>query len=662
MKKRMLIGLILGFLPVFFIAAQEKAKFGKITPEELTMTVYENDSTASAVVLYEEMYTRYEYDQYALFRVVNQYFVRIKILTDEGLSQADRSIHKYVGNTRQNSEILSGLSGFTYNMENGNIEKVKLSKEHIFEEKVSDYLVRVKFAFQSVKPGSVIEYKYELSSPRNADLNDYYFQRSIPVKYSRFYLQIPEYFSFSKEIKGMERVTLKQTKENKTMFVGSSSMNYTADIYDFEAEDLPGLKDESYVWFVGDFLARVTFELSSFIIPGVVHKQYNNSWRTVEETLINSNGFGKQFDHKLFKTELATLFTPEMTETDKVRAVYNMVRSKVAWNDKNTMWVKNPKDALKKGMGTSGEINALLICALREAGFDAYPVVMRLRNTGRPPISHPTIDNLNYFIVAVTAEGKPVYLDASAKYGDLNVMASGCLSDFARNIFGPAGSGWVDLSSISKSMEVMGVMARFNEEGILSGEVQISKSNELAYDFRTAYEKYKDEQEFFDERAAAAHVDIPNHEILNLKETDKKVQLKFSYTKKEATTGDEYIYLNPIIFPLYEENPFKAESRKLPVEFNYPFEKRINAVFDIPEGYVVDGLPESIKISFSENNDASYQYMINEDKNTRKVMVNLRLTLNRIIYLQPEYEILRNFFLHLTTSNNEQIVLKKITQ
>ena len=214
-----------GFVFLFFFSvsvfgADPEIKFGKITQEELEMKRYERDTTASAVVLYEELDIRYEYDsQLSTFRVVNQYFVRIKILTNEGLSQADQSVSRYVGSSNLRSERISDLSGFTYNWEDGKIEKIKLSKEHIFEEKTSENVSRTKFAFQSVKPGSIIEYRYELSSPFYWDLKDYYFQRSIPVCYSKYTLHIPEYFHFSKEAKGMEPVSSKLTQKNQMLFI-----------------------------------------------------------------------------------------------------------------------------------------------------------------------------------------------------------------------------------------------------------------------------------------------------------------------------------------------------------------------------------------------------------------------------------------------------------
>ena len=626
------------------------------------MTIYEKDTAASAVVLYENMDTYYEYDNELFFRVVNRYFVRIKILTNDGLSQADQQIYRYLGATNRMSDQLFGLTGFTYNLVNGKIEKTKLSKEHIFEEKTSEHLSRTKFAFQSVKPGSVIEYKYELSSPRYWDLNDYYFQRSIPVKYSKYSLKIPEYFYFKKETRGTEPILPKESRENQTIVISGRPFNFTANTYEFVTKDLPGLKDESYVWSIRDFLAKVTFELHSFVIPGIVHETYSNTWERVDEKLLPDSDFGKQFNHKFFKDKLPTLLTAEMTDTEKVRAIYNMVKKEVKWNEENTFWVKNPREALKKGLGTSAEINAILISALREAGFNAYPIAMRLRHTGRIPITHPTIDNFNYFIAAVDIDGKPVYMDAVTTHSDLNVMPTSRLADFSRSIREEKQSAMVNLTNISKSSGTTVITAMFNENGELSGKVQEAFSSQLGYELRNRISQSKDEQEFFDKIAAAQNIEISSYLTKDIANTDKRVTLEYDFTKKDVVTGDEYIYFNPLVFPLYEESPFKAEERKLPVEFSYPYDKRYVVTIDIPEGYEVEALPTSTKVTINDKNDIVYQYLITEYKETGKIAISLQFALNRIIYLQNEYQSLRDFFLYLATSNNEQVVLKKIAQ
>ena len=660
MVKQYCLSIILMSISTIFCSAQERVRFGQISKEELEMARYDLDTTASAVVLFEELNSRYEYDPQSFFKVVNRYFVRIKILTNEGLNQADQYISTYIGSTRQNSEYLSGLSGYTHNLEDGKIESIRLSRQYIFEEKTSENNTRTKFAFQSVKPGSVIEYRYELSSPFYWQLKDYFFQRTIPVKYSRYYLMIPEYFQFNKESKGMEPIALNSSQENQTILVNGDRLSFSADIYDFSTTNLPGLKDEDYIWSIRDYLTRVTFELQSFTVPGSISENYSTTWDKVDEMLLTGNSFGKQFNHKFFKEELATLFTPEMTNTDKVRAIYNMVKAKVKWNEQNSFSAKNPRDALRKGLGDSGELNAILISALREAGFDAYPVAMSRRNMGRIPFTHPTIDNFNYFIAAVDTDNTSLYMDASSRYGDLNVMSTLCLSDFARSIRGKNLSTWINLTKIPKSTASVSITASFNSDGVLSGKIMEALGGQIGYAFRNAYSQSTDERTFFDRQATSKNIEISSHLVSNIENPDKMVSTEYEFTKKDIVAEGDYIYFNPLIVPLFDENPFKEEDRKLPVEFSYPYDRRYIISIDIPEGYQVEELPKPTRVSLGDDNQATYQYLIAEDKVNRRISISVRFSLNEIIYLQSDYSILRDFFVHLTTSNNGQAVLKKI--
>jgi len=601
--------------------------------EELEMTTYEKDSTASAIVLYEEMDTRYEWDtDLVFFKVVTRYFVRIKILTNEGLSEADQYIVRYLGKTNADVEHVSGLSGYTYNLVNGKIQQTKLSKEHIFEEKTSDIVSRIKFAFQSVTPGSVIEYKYQLLSPSYWRLDNYYFQRPIPVKYSKYYLKIPEYFFFSQSIGGVEPILYNGGTESQTVHMGRHSLSFTANTHEFIAKDLPGLNSEDYVWSIRDFLSRVIFELHSIIIPGVTEKKYSNTWEKVDEQLLENKRFGKQFDYRFFTNESPALLAQKTTNTEKVRAIYYLVKSSVKWNDKNTFWVDDPKEALEKGIGPSGEINAILISSLRAAGFDAYPIAMRIRDSGRIPLSYSTIDSFNYFIVAVTVDGKPVYLDAAEKYGDLNVLSPSCLPDYARSIRGGKRSAWVDMTNISKSTGVKTIAAKFNEDGYLSGKISETGSNQVGFTMRNRYSRSKDERSFFDNLASAQNITILSPTIENIDNTGETVKLDYEFIKNDVVLGDDYIYFNPLVSPLFDENPFKAEDRKLPIEFPYSHDRRINVTFEIPEGYIVEELPKSIKIVINERNGAIYQYIITENKETRMVTVALQFLLNKIAY------------------------------
>ncbi len=646
-------------ISLFFVCAtaQERVKFGDVTPEEVRATVYDKDPEAAAVVLYESLSTRYDFRTTQLL-IVNSYFVRFKILTNDGLDYANQSVSVYVGNSRTNSDDLSGLSGNTYNWEDGKVVKTKLSKEHIFVEKVSENKNRTKFTFQAVKPGSIIEYKYEIISPHYGYLDDFIFQRSIPVKYSRYELLIPEYFRFSKEVKGISPVKVTEKDENQTFMLPGGRISCISRNLLFEAKDLPGLKDERFVWSIKDYLARVTFELKAIEIPGSLHENFSNTWSQVDERLLDFNNFGKQFNHKLFKEELASLVKPEMTSNDKISAIYNMVRSKVKWNDERTLWAKNPKDALKKGLGSSGEINALLICALREAGFDAYPVVLSLRPSGRIPITHPTIDNLNYFIVGVDADNLTIYMDASAQYGTLNVLPPICMTDFARSIRKNSLSGWVNLSAINKGRLVANLEIEFNADGVLSGKIQEVTNGEMQYGFLSRYNGYQDQEKYIEWRQTEDNIQIADFNLSGNQGGAEKTLVKFNFTRNDVTNQEDVIYFNPILVPIFKENPFKEETRDLPVEFSYPYSVVIHSKIKIPKEYTLEEVPSPGRLNFNEK-DILFSYICQYDENEHTVVVSVRLILDRIIYNQAEYAQLRDYFAHLVSVNNTQIVLKK---
>lgn len=99
MKKHILFRMvcisIVSFLTIFKASAQEfSTKYGKITQDELSMTVCDFDTAAVAVVLYKIGDTQYEYINND-FRVEYTVEAKIKILKQEGTKYADIAIPYY---------------------------------------------------------------------------------------------------------------------------------------------------------------------------------------------------------------------------------------------------------------------------------------------------------------------------------------------------------------------------------------------------------------------------------------------------------------------------------------------------------------------------------------------------------------------------------------
>lgn len=654
-------GLVIALALIFSqtLMSQEKFKFGKISDEEVKSTVDEKFPDASAIVLYEEMDTRFTFDRPTGTGIINRYVVRIKILTNDGVDNANQFISTRLGRSNLDNESISGFTGYTYNWVGDKVEKTKLSKENIFVEKVTEYLSRTKFAFPLVKAGSVIEYKYELSSPRFSYLEGFKFQRSIPVKYSRYFLQIPEYFTFDTDLKGYEKVKVTKSQESVSyLLTGGNTLSCSSNNLLFEVMDLPSLKDENYVWNLNDFMTRVTLELKSVMIPGTVFKNFSSSWAAVNEELLNSYEFGKQLNTKYFKDELSALITPQMDTLQKIRTIYNLVKSRVKWNDVNSLWIGNPREALKKGVGSSAEINALLICALKEAGLNSYPVVTSLRNRGRIPITHPTIDYLNYFIVGVVVNNKHVYLDASSKFGDLNVIPVDAMSDYARSVHPNIFSNWINLTNLIKSNKNVNMSIAYDSDGSISGDFSEYVTGQSRYIKRIEYSSAKSEQEYIEDLQSDLNLKIKNFSISGNDCNSESTTTSFKYTKGSNDLQSDKIFIQPLFASDFIENPFKAEFRKLPIEFSFPYTYSLNVFLTLPEGYEIDELPLQKNYSLP-NRDATLNLIVGYNQATNAISMKLRFELNKILFSPLEYPQLREFFALFSNIANSQVVLKK---
>ncbi len=657
MKRTILIAFLLFLLCYTNVQAQEKVKFGTVPQEDLEMTVYNADTSAVAVVLYEVCDVRYDAIGDRI-QVVTDYMVRIKILKAAGQEWGDFEI-PFVYNMNSNDrEVVSGISGYTYNQTQGKLDKIKLAKEYINEEKTTETRRRMKIAFPNVQVGSVVELKYQLTSPYYTYIDDFFFQRSIPVRYSVYVVSVPEYFDFSKNTMGYERIAVKEERKNGVFLAAGTRIDHGVREMTFEATNLPAIKDDGYVWDVDDFRSKVTFQFTGVQFPHSRYMSFANTWNDIDKRLMEDESFGRSMKtSNLLKNELQSAISADMTDEQKMTAILNLVKGKVKWNEEDRLFVKSVRSALKDGVGSSADMNALLICVLQDAGFNAYPIVMSTRNHGRVFPTYPNSDKLNYFIAGVDIGDKSYYMDASSKYGSVNIIPIACMVDNARAVYRDKPGKWVKLYDIGKGIEVHMVTAKFDEDGVLSGSAVTNSRGILSMSICSNYSKKKNQDEYVDELKTKYKVEINDFEM-NGCDDRIVVNQTFSFKDETVILGDEYLYIKPMLFYGMDENPFKAETRKLPIEFSIPQDDMITATFEIPEGYQVEELPKSERITI-EDGGITYMFLAKQEGN--KLTFNQRLTVTQTIYPHTSYDQIRNIWTHIIAKNNEQIVLKRVS-
>lgn len=79
--------------------------------------------------------------------------------------------------------------------------------------------------------------------------------------------------------------------------------------------------------------------------------------------------------------------------------------------------------------------------------------------------------------------------------------------------------------------------------------------------------------------------------------------------------------------------------------------------FTIPEGYVVDELPQSKVLALPEN---SGRYIYNVIHQGDQLVITSMFIINRSFFTQLEYPNLREFYSQMVAKQAEQVVLKKL--
>jgi len=167
----------------------------------------------------------------------------------------------------------------------------------------------------------------------------------------------------------------------------------------------------------------------------------------------------------------------------------------------------------------------------------------------------------------------------------------------------------------------------------------------------------KGEEKYSKEFLAGKQWTVAKAEFKDIKELDKSAKASYEITIGEhSTSAGDVIYLNPYITQRIEENPFKSESRVYPVDYGNKTERIYIAQFKIPQNYSVDELPKSKIIALPEN-AAKFTYNVSQIAD--HINVTSSFQVNKTLFIQSEYPLLREFYNQVVAKQAEQIVLKK---
>ncbi|MFY0603042.1 MAG: DUF3857 domain-containing protein [Flavobacteriaceae bacterium] len=657
----------------------QEIKFGKVSKAALEEKFYPLDSTANAVYLYRYRKTYYNYSQNTGYEIVTEIHNRIKIYNKEGFDKANEMVGYY--SNGDNREMVTSIKGYTYVINNGKQKRIKLSKKDIFDDKRNENFSVKKITLPNIKEGAIVEYKYRLVSPRYWYIRDLQFQFDIPVKKLDYIIETPERFVFNKIPKGYYLVDFKETKRNGTVSLRnkttttttysgaaaggktvSSSYN-TQDINivfvksTYQENDIPALKGgEPFVSDIRNYRGGMKYELSAINIRNSAPKLLSVSWGDVVKGIYKSEFFGGQLKNtSFFKDDLQILLADIASDNEKITAILELVKSKVKWNGNDGKYANvSIKKAYKEGVGNVGTINLLLTAMLREAGFDANPVLTSTRSYGIPV--SPTNSGFNYVISSVSLPSGDILLDATDEYSTVNVLPFRVMNWRGRLVRDNIVSSWVSLIPKRHRLDDNFISVKVSDDGMVEGMVRTKYAGLSALNYRKRNNPIK-EEDVISKIEEDYDIEIDNFKVTNEKNLNKPLARLFKFSSEdlvEQISGK--LYISPLLFFAMKTNPLKANERKYPVDFGIPWKNKNTVTIEIPEGYKVETIPTVAAIGLPDG-IGLFKFQAKQVGN--KIKINSLLQFNKGTILPNYYSQLKEFFKQVVEKQTEKIVFVK---
>ena len=630
-------------------------KWGKPTDAELNMTTYAPDPEAEAVVLCSQTLLRYDLSS-GWLRLIRSTKKRIKVLKEEGKDKANGGIsYMFNGHRTGECEILAKLKATAYNMVDGKLVKTKMEGNMVNHEDVTKTLRLTKYTVPQVTVGTVIEVEYEIESDFISNIDDWWAQSEIPVMYTSFDVIVPEYFDFSVEERGSYRLENKIEDTNMNM---ASGIQCGGKRYQFFGRNLPALRKKEMLYAPQSYGQHVSMELRAVMIPGRMTKNYTSTWDNVDKQLLDDGEFGVRLGKNPLKAEMQEAGVADIADpVERIMAIYRLLKDRVKWNDQYTLYAESAGKVLKERSGSNASINFILINMLRDAGFEAYPAVMRSRDKGFLTVARATVKEFNTFVVAVKVGDKLSYLDGSIEDGWLDVLPDHLLVDRARIVSKDKPTEWVDLRGVSESKSRSMVKGELQADGTLHADIQTKytglEAATLRHDFRTA----TDSATFVSELAQELNCEIESLTLAHHHGLGPDVERNMHVTKQYDAAGD-IIYLNPWVLTVMSENPLTEEQRTLPVEFPCLHTENLATVITLPEGYVVEELPKSLMI---KSEDGKLSCVIASTADGSTLSSRCQIQVGRLFFTPEEYPFVKSFLDEVYKRLQDVIVIKKVS-
>jgi tetratricopeptide (TPR) repeat protein len=596
---------------------------------------------AGAVILLDKL--SYEFTESGAARYTVHQIV--KVLNERGISEFGE-VYMYFNAKTQNI----GVNVARTILPNGTIVEAPRDAYHditppgLAEYNLySDLMIKV-ISMPALEPGAILEYKITVEDAMESELSwilgSMSFQWIEPVLNSKCVLHLPKdveirWKSYNLDIEPVITVGEDEsltyiwiTKDNTPVFP-EIAMPPLSEIAKFMMFSTTESWDDVYEWY-----------------KELADTQY----------LIN----------KEIKGKISELITGKDSKANKAKAIFEFVASEIRYVAIELgMGAYQPypaADVFKYRYGDCKDKVTLLIAMLREAGIDAYPVLISPAPHRKVDTDIPSIGQFSHVIAAVQMEDNYIFLDptvATCSYGDLPAGDQGRQAFVIGKDRGDFIETPVYPSEANKTISTSEITMM--EDGTINGWEQTTATGQAEMYLRSVYRLVTPDRrkEFMQIVLNQRYpgVQIQEISISDLYDLDKPLEVRVDFSCPEY--GSEYEEM--LIFPVPSED-FSAyaplvgllkRQYDLYLGYNMVIEKQLT--LSIPEGYITTSLPRDKSVDHELGNFMSKYEKL--DSSTVRYSVSLKL--DAPVVSPEDYSGFKNFMEAAAREDRAHIILKR---
>jgi Domain of Unknown Function with PDB structure (DUF3857)/Transglutaminase-like superfamily len=455
-------------------------------------------------------------------------------------------------------------------------------------------------------PGNIIGYEYEVEETPLVLQRSWSFQGDVPVKESRFFLQLPAGWEYK-----------------------ASWLNYR------EVKPTPGT---TWEWVVSDVKAvreeaamppRGGVEgqmIISFLPPGGPALNGFSNWRQMGNWY-RSLLSGRYDASPDIKQKVAALTGSVSSQLDKMKALAQWVQHDIRYVAIELGiggWQPHPAaDVFKHHYGDCKDKGTLMRSMLHEIGVESYHVVI---NTERGSITPetPAHHGFNHAIVAIQLPqdlkdpslmatiqlpklGRILFFDPTDELTPFGQIRGELQANYAL-LVAPDGGELVELPKQASSTNGIGRLAKLTLDvsGRLQGDVEETRLGERASIQRWMLRNVTRDSDRIKPiesllAGSLANFRITKASVLNLAQPDKPFGYNYTFVSDNyAQNAGNLLLLRPRVLGTKAEGFLETkEPRQFPIEFEGPVRDMDRFEITLPPGYEVDELPPPVDVDYS---------------------------------------------------------------